>query len=217
MSHEYRALLEKVDGFTTAVTDRRRADLACRPGCSSCCEVWLTVSPVEAQPLEAAVAALDPETRARIAERGRRELEREAQAGRAKQSSSDTTAGVAAHETSAAATDTGNRPRCAMLEADGRCAVYAARPLVCRTQGLPLQYPAGVVPEAAVRGRTSRGEITYCPLNFEHNAPAAPDVLDAERVNQLLALVNLRFAQAHGLDPEARTALSALAAAAAKP
>ena len=36
-----------------------------------------------------------------------------------------------------------------MLELDGRCAVYAHRPLVCRTQGYALRYPAGFMPEAA--------------------------------------------------------------------
>ena len=185
MNTEYRALVEKVDGFTTAVGQRRRADLACRPGCSSCCEVWLTVSPVEAQPLRAALDALPTAARESVAQRGRQERAREAR---------------------------GEAARCAMLEPDGRCAVYEARPLVCRTQGLALQYPPGVVPEAAVRGRTSRGEITYCPLNFTGAQPGAADVLDAERVDQLLAIVSVRYAHAHGLDPAARTSLSDLAA-----
>lgn len=187
MSTEYHALVEKIDAFVASVSARRRADLACRAGCAGCCQAWLTVSPVESQQLTAAIAALPAQSRAAIAARGRREAEREAR---------------------------GEQPRCAMLDEDGRCGVYAQRPLVCRTQGLPLQYPAGLVPEASVRGRSPRGEITYCPLNFTEAAPVSSDVLDAERVDQLLALVNLRFAEAHGLDPEARTALTALAQAA---
>jgi hypothetical protein len=82
--------------------------------------------------------------------------------------------------------------RCVMLE-DGRCAVYDARPLVCRTQGLPLAYPPGFVPLDAVRGRDARGhDLTWCPLNFEDRPPRAGDVLDAERVDTMLALVDRR-------------------------
>ena len=187
MTETYRALVEKVDAFLATVVDRRRADLACRSGCSACCEVWLSVCPVEAQQLRAALARLPQPARAAIAARGRREREREQQ---------------------------GERPRCAMLDPEGRCGVYEARPLVCRTQGLPLQYPAGTVPEASVRGRTSRGEITYCPLNFTEAPPRGPDVLDAERVNQMLALVNRGWAEALGLNPAERETLSDLAAAA---
>ena len=186
MTDTYRALVEKVDAFAAAVSDRRRADLACKPGCASCCQAWLTVSPVEAQQLRAALAGLDPQARQAIAERGRLERAREAR---------------------------GEPPRCAMLDPEGRCGVYAARPLVCRTQGLPLRYPPGVVPEAAVRGRIPRGEITYCPLNFTAAGPSGPDVLDAERVDQLLALVNLRYAEEQGIPPGTRTALTDLAAA----
>jgi Fe-S-cluster containining protein len=181
----YRALVEKVDDFAASVETRRRADLACRPGCAGCCQVWLTVSPVEAAAMRAALASLsDAEIRA-IAERGQREHEREAR---------------------------GEPPRCAMLDAEGRCGVYEARPLVCRTQGLPLQYPEGTIPEAVVRGRTQRGQLTYCPLNFTEAAPSGADVLDAERVNQMLALVNRRFSEERGLDPTARLSLTELAA-----
>jgi hypothetical protein len=41
--------------------------------------------------------------------------------------------------------------------------------------------------------------------------PAAQDVLDAERVDQLLAVVNHRFAAKHALPKELRHAISDLA------
>jgi len=187
MNSEYRALQAKVDAFADATAARRAADLQCRAGCASCCHVWLTVSPVEAQAVRGALAALAAEERSAISARGRRELEREAR-----------------HE---------GEPRCAMLDDDGRCAVYAQRPLVCRTQGHALRYPAGFVPASAVRARTANeaGEITCCPLNYTNEPPAPPDVLDAERVDQLLAIVNHRFATAEHIPPEARTAISELA------
>ncbi len=191
MSDEYRALVEKVDAFTRAAVERRRVDMACQAGCCRCCEVWLSVSAVEAAQLGAGLASLPAEARARIAQRGAREQAREA----------------------AGASDA----RCAMLEDDGRCAVYESRPLVCRTQGHALRYPAGFVPDAAVRARATTGDITYCPLNFTNAPPAAQDVLDAERVDQLLAVVGQRFTQARGQAPEARVAISALAAHADDP
>jgi len=107
----------------------------------------------------------------------------------------------------------GDPARCVMLDEAGRCAIYGARPLVCRTQGLPLRYPAGFVPADAVGlDLGQRGQATWCPLNFTERAPAGADVLDAELVDQLLAVVNQRYCAATGEDPLARIALEALAA-----
>lgn len=79
--------------------------------------------------------------------------------------------------------------RCVMLDDEGRCEIYAARPLVCRTQGLPLGYPGGVVPATTVRFRTRTLEVVCCPLNFTEDEPEERDVLDAARVDTMLALV----------------------------
>ncbi|MFO0653815.1 MAG: YkgJ family cysteine cluster protein [Polyangia bacterium] len=113
-------------------------------------------------------------------------------------------------------------PRCALLDESGQCAVYLARPLVCRSQGLPLRYPTDVVPVEAVRARLASGVVTVCPLNFAVREPDAGDVLDAERVDQILAVLNHRYAAAHGLDGQARypladVASAALAASASEP
>jgi len=94
---------------------------------------------------------------------------------------------------------------CALLDAAGCCSVYPARPLVCRTQGLALAYPHGVIPADAVVHRDAQGrDVTHCPLNFERETPSPRATLDADRVDRLLALVNHRFARAADMDPEAR-------------
>jgi uncharacterized protein len=81
--------------------------------------------------------------------------------------------------------------RCAALEEDGRCAVYAARPLVCRSHGLP------------VRMGTRRGLplVQSCELNFVTGGPAsapAADILDQEKLSVILHSVDATYRAAAG-------------------
>jgi hypothetical protein len=185
MEDAYRALLAKVQSFTDPVSARRHADLTCHAGCSACCEAWLTVNAIEAAAVREGLAELDDASRTRVALRGELQSQRER-----------------AGETAA---------RCAMLEDDGTCAIYAQRPLVCRTQGHALRYPIGFIPVAAVRARLPNGEMTHCPLNYTSSAPGRDDVLDAERVDTILAVVDARYTATSSVDPSARHALSELA------
>lgn len=106
--------------------------------------------------------------------------------------------------------------RCVMLLSDDTCAIYPARPLVCRSQGLPLSYSPEQVPEEARLGLLADGRaLTCCPLNFTDPArpPRSEDALDGERVDVLLSLVNRRFVSGAEPDtsPLARYALADLA------
>lgn len=186
MTSEYRALVAKVEVFTRATSERRAADLACSAGCSSCCEAWLSVSAVEADELRRALARLSSEERNHIRTRAERELTREASGERA--------------------------ARCALLDEAGRCSVYEARPLVCRTQGHALRYPAGFIPRDAIKRRTARGDVTWCPLNYGEKPPLAEDILEAERVDEILAVVARRHASTRGMALDHRLRLSVLAA-----
>jgi uncharacterized protein len=179
-------LIAKVEAFTEATYARRRSDFTCSEGCAACCHTWLTVSSVEADEVRRALAALAPQKRADVRQRGQRELAR------------------AANEA--------DDPRCAMLDDDDRCSIYEARPLVCRTQGHALRYPLGLIPSEAIARHTEKGDLTWCPLNYDAAEPKSEDVLDAERVDQILAVVAARHAQAHGIDRDARFELSMLAA-----
>lgn len=186
MPDEYRALLDKVSAFTDAVSARRAADFACRAGCDACCHAWLTVNLVEAEAVMAQLETLSLDAREQVRLRGERELSREAE-------------GTA-------------DPRCAMLEEDGRCAVYESRPLVCRTQGHALLYPRELLAKNTVRAQLAHGDVTHCPLNYQNAPPQNADVLDAELVDKLLAVVTHRHAHARGITSLKRVALSALAA-----
>jgi hypothetical protein len=75
---------------------------------------------------------------------------------------------------------------CPLLE-NGRCLLYSARPIICRTHGNPL----------LLSGR--EGMIDFCPKNFNGVAsfPAAY-VLDLNLLNTTLAAINAVFTASSG-------------------
>jgi uncharacterized protein len=69
---------------------------------------------------------------------------------------------------------------CPLLE-EGVCLLYDVRPIICRTQGLPL-----LVTEEEGR------RVDHCPLNFQEvETISGVAVLDLETLNQALAAINL--------------------------
>jgi Fe-S-cluster containining protein len=76
------------------------------------------------------------------------------------------------------ADDPAAQHHCALL-LDGRCAVYAARPLICRSHGLPI----------AVEGDAPAPRVDHCPLNYQEAAPPPASVLRLAAVNQPLAVL----------------------------
>ncbi|WP_243374283.1 YkgJ family cysteine cluster protein [Geotalea sp. SG265] len=71
---------------------------------------------------------------------------------------------------------------CPLLE-NGECALYAHRPIICRTHGLPVL----VTEEGGQR-------LDFCPLNFTNAESLSGDaVVDLEKLNTLLAAVNKLF------------------------
>jgi len=162
--------------------------MKCRAGCAACCQVELTVSEVEAAAIFSYLRELPAHVRAALA-KARTPL------------------------SAAAAQQAHVSPRCAMLKDDDTCAIYPVRPLVCRSQGLPLLYARELVPESAQLGLSADGRaLTCCPLNFSHPArpPARDEILDADRVDVLLSLVNRRFAAATSTSAESRYPLTDL-------
>ena len=167
-SEKYAELVHRVDALAAAITARRAGDLACGKGCTACCRVQLSLSPLEADVVRATLAGQSPETRERIRARAR---------------------SLAALDDVPSGTD------CVMLEEDGGCAIYSSRPLVCRTQGHALRYPAGSLPEESIFATGAGGEITWCPLNYSTDPPRSEDVLEAEQIDELLATINLMAAE----------------------
>jgi len=119
-----------------------------------------------------AVEALPEETRATVERQAREVIQREAQ----------------------------HQPVACPLLVESRCSVYESRPLICRTQGLPLLIQ--------IEGGADEGEaeVDFCPLNF--TAPGAVDDLDGDHLvpldelNLRLALVNLQHCRDQGVADE---------------
>jgi Fe-S-cluster containining protein len=144
----YRQTVARVDALCRGILDVLTIRITCSEGCSSCCTA-ITLFPVEAAALTAALDALPEEQQTAI----RRH--------------------VAGHA---------DGERCPLLE-NHRCLLYAARPIICRTHGLPIIYN--------VEGQRT---TDCCPLN-EGDGESVPGsaIIDLDRLNTLLVAVNALY------------------------
>jgi hypothetical protein len=97
----------------------------------------------------------------------------------------------------------GGDPACPALEPDGRCAVYASRPLICRTHGLPIRF-------ASPR---SLPVVDACPRNFggvELADIAADCVLDQATLSTVLGALDAARAAEAGRPRGERVEIAAL-------
>jgi Fe-S-cluster containining protein len=93
-----------------------------------------------------------------------------------------------------------NPDHCAALDAAGRCQIYEARPVVCRSHGVPIRMREGSLPV-----------IRNCHRNFTHTEPAADCILDQATLSTLVLAVD-RAAGNDGARIDLATLLSAYAA-----
>lgn len=99
--------------------------------------------------------------------------------------------------------ETGSK-MCSLL-AEGCCLVYQARPIICRTQGLPLGY---------VDELTGTIEVSACHLNFTEEYPLAfDDLLLMDEFNLRLAELNVLYCRDAQIDPGKRILLEACCSA----
>ena len=164
----YQQFLEQINGLSARLSAHYAKHLVCRAGCSSCCHHHLSVFQVEADFVAAAITALPVAVQQQVVEQAREVLEKE----------------------------TDDLPVvCPMLVAE-RCAIYDARPVICRTQGLPLLLEA----------EDGTPAVDFCPLNF--TAPQAladlteDKLVQLEAINLQLAVLNLQHCRAQGLTDE---------------
>lgn len=70
-------------------------------------------------------------------------------------------------------TSKNNEGACSFLYEE-KCSIYSARPIICRTQGVPLHL-------------STENVLDYCPLNFKDGNPDKNDWLNLERLNTMLS------------------------------
>lgn len=95
-----------------------------------------------------------------------------------------------------------SKKRCSML-LDGQCAVYEARPLICRSHGLPL----------VLERSKGRQYVDVCPLNFSDGSLGSvppEDLLAQGTVDSILVAVNALYCQEEGGEPKKRRNLASL-------
>jgi uncharacterized protein len=85
---------------------------------------------------------------------------------------------------------------------DGLCSAYPQRPVICRTQGLPLAY---------VDETLAQIEVSACPLNFAEDAVLEQeDLFFIDSFNERLAALNLLYCRRHDLAPIVRIPIADL-------
>ena len=89
--------------------------------------------------------------------------------------------------------------RCAALGEDDRCRIYAARPIVCRSHGVPIRMR-----------RDSLPVIEACARNFTRTEPAADCILDQTTLSALTLAID-REAGGDGARVELAALLAELA------
>lgn len=89
--------------------------------------------------------------------------------------------------------------RCAALDAAGRCKIYDARPLVCRSHGVPIRLTRRGLPV-----------VQSCHRNFRTTTPDADCVLDQTTLSATLLAIDA--AEAADQRPGSRVDLASLLA-----
>ncbi len=85
---------------------------------------------------------------------------------------------------------------------ENQCSIYNIRPIICRTQGLPIAY---------INEASSSIEVSACLINFADDYQfSQEDLLFMDRLNHRLAELNLEYCNAAGRDPQKRVLLADL-------
>ncbi len=117
---------------------------------------------------------------------------------------------AAAREALAGRATGGDPGVCPALGEDGRCAIYAFRPVICRTHGLPIRFAAE--PSAGPRRLPV---VDACPRNFGGRDLASlpgDGVLDQTTLSTVLGAIDAARADEVGRPRGQRIALAALLA-----
>ena len=130
----YRKLLSEVDDWYSSCLRVGGSALACRGGCSACCRGLFDITLLEAWLLKQAFAGLRDQTRSQVLDRCQLRLT-ELQLRWPGLKPPFLLNALPEEEWMSMAED--DQTPCPLLDENGWCLVYAARPMTCRLHGLP--------------------------------------------------------------------------------
>nr|WP_041974405.1 YkgJ family cysteine cluster protein [Geobacter sp. OR-1] len=158
IAERYGALLAEIDRWYADCLERFPGDIACRKGCSDCCRGLFDITLLDAWFLRLGFALLPGNVQQTVA----------AKAGERLQQLKAIWPELAPpyflnqrpeEDWEELMPDDDETP-CVLLSDDGRCLVYAHRPMTCRLHGLPLVDPDG-----------SLLHDEWCTMNFLDSDP----------------------------------------------
>lgn len=157
IARRYQALLAEVDGWFAGCQARSGAAVRCGPGCADCCRGLFDITLLDAFLLQQGLARLPAAVQKRVRERARTRLAELQVAWPAFGPPFVLNTMADEHWTEMPEDDP---TPCPLLGDDGRCLVYAWRPMICRTHGLPnLDYSGECFSDLC------------CTLNFSDGDP----------------------------------------------
>lgn len=156
MNNYLKQLHEKVAEHNQKVEAHYPQGMHCKNGCSKCCYVDLSVFNIEAEFIRDWFSSLSLEVKSIIKEKWNKPLAvQENFFGQMVES-------------------------CPFLVNES-CSIYEARPLICRTQGLPLKFTL-----------EEQEDVDACPLNFNDQELEMGDCLDLDRLNTILGTLQIQ-------------------------
>jgi Fe-S-cluster containining protein len=161
-----RALVQIVDAALAEAARKAGPWLACKPGCTPCCYGPFPITADDASRLRQGLAALDAERVSAILARAR-----ESAARFEREYPEDTVARILAEDEAA------DSEPCPALDLEtGRCDLYEARPITCRTFGPPVHFAGEAlgVCELCFEG-ASPDQIAACAVEIPVEAPKQTD------------------------------------------
>lgn len=156
---DLRPLQQKAEDEFTRFIEKYHEGMKCSQGCSTCCIDELSIFSWEAAIITDWFYDLDPQEKAKW-----------------KKSQAMPARPVGQSQENA----------CAFLH-EGACTIYEARPSLCRTQGMAMQY----------LDDQKKVKRDWCPLNFTEGSQCGPpspeDDLNLENLNKMLAQAQIIY------------------------
>jgi Fe-S-cluster containining protein len=142
--------------FFNQFYQKHQAHMQCKAGCAQCCHVDLSIFEGEAVAILQWAINLDKEKKQEL---------------------------LALLNSPEQTTVFKKNKACVFLR-NNQCTIYEARPIICRTQGVALQY------KSKINKDETQINVDVCPLNFieQNSFPEQKEWLDLDRLNSLQSI-----------------------------